>query len=288
MKICWDNLEKLRYNKNTEKWYTKSNVVYSYAEKCLNCKESFLVSQSILNKVKNKKVGQLAGKFCSYECKKKYVISERHHNYKGGLKIITCPICGKKFKRTRKEIKYCSIKCGNKSLEKQKATLVCNDCNKEYKLTPSQYYLHKKRSQKYNFCSKKCMSNFFKGENSPNWIKDRSKLKNPKHSIRWSKLMNDWRKSVYLRDNYTCALCGNRSSKNNSVVLNAHHIRTFKKYPELRFEISNGVTLCEKCHKKTYKKEEYFEEFFDNHINHKQVHKLPGCGYHELRCVNGD
>jgi hypothetical protein len=54
-----------------------------------------------------------------------------------------------------------------------------------------------------------------------------------------------WRKDVFARDNYTCVLCG---AKN--VTLNADHIKSFAKYPELRLEVSNGRTLCVPCHKK--------------------------------------
>lgn len=54
-----------------------------------------------------------------------------------------------------------------------------------------------------------------------------------------------WRKSVFERDNFSCIFCGARG------VLNADHIKPFASYPELRFAIDNGRTLCVPCHKKT-------------------------------------
>lgn len=56
-----------------------------------------------------------------------------------------------------------------------------------------------------------------------------------------------WREAVFKRDKYQCVIGG----KKHSNRLEADHIKKWADYPELRFKVSNGRTLCKECHKKT-------------------------------------
>ena len=101
------------------------------------------------------------------------------------------------------------------------------------------------------FCGNKCAGSFrssaligdknpaWKGGVTPEIIKQRVSAK-----------YEAWRDEVYKRDKFTCQKCGDNEGGN----LNAHHIKGFTAYPELRFEIGNGITLCEKCHRLVHKR----------------------------------
>ena len=86
------------------------------------------------------------------------------------------------------------------------------------------------------------------GDKSPNW---KGGLTPINEIIRSSARHKNWRMSVFERDDYTCRKCGAKSGIGKTVILNAHHIKEFSLYPELRFELSNGITLCEPCHIQT-------------------------------------
>lgn len=70
-----------------------------------------------------------------------------------------------------------------------------------------------------------------------------------------------WRDDVFMRDDFTCQECGQRG-----FILNAHHIKSFssilQEYEITTLEealvceeiwnINNGITLCEECHREIY------------------------------------
>jgi len=71
------------------------------------------------------------------------------------------------------------------------------------------------------------------------------------HIIRGSSEYVAWRTAVFERDNYTCQECGAHNGTGHTVVLEAHHLHEFAKYPAERFAVENGKTLCVACHNKT-------------------------------------
>ena len=81
------------------------------------------------------------------------------------------------------------------------------------------------------------------GKNSNNW---KGGITPINIKIRMSLEYKLWRRAVFERDNYTCIWCKQRGGK-----LNADHIKPFAYFPELRFAIDNGRTLCIDCHKTT-------------------------------------
>jgi len=52
-----------------------------------------------------------------------------------------------------------------------------------------------------------------------------------------------WAKAIKERDGFTCQFC-----KKNGGVLTSHHICSFAQHPTLRYELNNGICLCDSCH----------------------------------------
>lgn len=145
----------------------------------------------------------------------------------------------------------------------------CKGCDKVF-------YAYRHKQVKQPFCSKKCYwnskkgvspngigkkwdekqrvlaSNSRRGENNGNWrggvyTANRSE----RHQEMGTAKYRLWRESVFARDDYTCQECGARCGNGKDVVLNADHIKQWAYFPELRYELSNGRTLCLKCHRST-------------------------------------
>jgi len=92
------------------------------------------------------------------------------------------------------------------------------------------------------------------GKNNPAW---KGGLTSEIEKQRASMKLKKWRNRVFKRDNFTCKMCGKIGGR-----IHPHHIFKFSEFPKKRFSLKNGITLCVKCHKKTFQKENQFIEVF--------------------------
>jgi len=162
-------------------------------------------------------------KFCSKECA---------DNSRRKKAILVCEWCGKekkvRYASEAKKLKYCSPKCQAEAIS-QKIHKKCKYCGKKFSVSPAF------KSAKY--CSRECHHSAMRTNSN----------RTEADIIRKSEQYLEWRKSVFERDNFTCAICGKVGGK-----LNAHHIKQVKFRLDLILDIDNGITLCEKCHKRIH------------------------------------
>jgi hypothetical protein len=131
--------------------------------------------------------------------------------------------------------------------------------SKEYRQKLSDSHKGKKHTEEW----KKNMSERMKGENHPLYIKDRTKLKISEG--RKTHKNNCWRKKCKERDNNKCKINNN----NCNGKLEVHHILNWIDYPELRYDINNGITLCHFHHPRSRVTEKEMVEYLKKLINNK-------------------
>lgn len=90
------------------------------------------------------------------------------------------------------------------------------------------------------------IGNASRGEKHPNW---KGGITSENTKIRRSRQYKKWCYDVFKRDKFTCQKTGKRG---NDLI--AHHILNFSDYPELRFNIDNGITLSDVSHREFHKK----------------------------------
>jgi hypothetical protein len=235
--------------KNSSEFYfnrCRKDKLGVYCKKCSSIYSSNKYSKQLTYK-KCKKCGK---EFLG--SKNKLCCQNKDCRYKDRIKGIDgykeCLWCKSKFpyrkslkKRGYNKIgyinqKFCSKKCAlifrNKSIEQKEKV------SKKLKGKPS-----KLKGIKLSLKQRVERSKRNKGKKSHFW---KGGITNKNKIIRMSLNYKLWRKAVFERDNYICVFCGQRGEK-----LQADHIKPFAYFPKFRFDISNGRTLCENCHKKT-------------------------------------
>lgn len=142
-----------------------------------------------------------------------------------------------------------TLKCKDKHPRYIGTILECKKCGKKFVPPDGQY--------KRKYCSLDCYFDSKKGK-EPEWLVENRGVrprtyhlnKTPKHEGAEYK---EWRMNVFRRDNFTCQFCHRTSNelKKIGIKICADHIKPYSVFKELRYEVSNGRTLCEPCHKTT-------------------------------------
>ncbi len=141
-----------------------------------------------------------------------------------------CPTCKKDFPKPQNESKknwenrhvFCSRVCYVKSM-KGKTPISIIEWNKiGIAWNKGKELLH------------------LRGENSASW---KGGLGSERHQAMGRNEYKSWRGLVFKKDNFTCQACDQYGG-----YMHADHIKSWSEYPELRYEVSNGRTLCRACH----------------------------------------
>lgn len=117
--------------------------------------------------------------------------------------------------------------------------LVCTCCGKTYTRQPNEA-----ARSRMPYCGMKCRNlhyrERFKGANSHLWQGGKTEAAKILYS---SAEYKQWRYEIFKRDGFACQRCGVKDK-----TIEAHHLKPQSIYPELRFAMNNGVTLCALCH----------------------------------------
>jgi len=98
-----------------------------------------------------------------------------------------------------------------------------------------------------------------RGEKNHSW---KGGITSLKERIRDSYRYVDWRKSIFKRDNYKCKVCDINGKLEvhhiirMPIILQKHNIKTVEDSEkcDVLWDISNGISLCRKCHINIHKK----------------------------------
>ena len=157
----------------------------------------------------------------------------------------------------RKRVRICAD-CGASFYGRGGRAVACDACRSRICQQCGKKFLRRSRGFPNKFCTNKCNSLFQRtlvGELGGNWRGGVDACNRKKRiAERARKGSRAWVKEVLERDAYVCQKCGFNGNRKRPFRLHAHHIKPFGKFPDLRFEVSNGVTLCGPCHVDVHRK----------------------------------
>lgn len=223
-----------KIKKAAQKRYEKNFVITA----CLCCGDAIKTTVARLNDGR----GKYCSKNCFYTSSKGIRVAPQTEFKKGDKpwnsgtgRHVKCAVCSNSFRQqpNRKSI-HCSLTCKTiASIREYK----CMECSKSFVIKG------RGTSRKPKYCSNKCQGLGMRNEKHFAWNGGSSKEREIAHNRVEYK---DWRKNVFIRDNFTCQICMARG-----VAIEADHIKPWSLYPQLRYELENGRTLCKPCHRGT-------------------------------------
>ena len=141
-------------------------------------------------------------------------------------------------------------KCGSEAPQWKGGLPKCIDCGKELKSRYAERcpkcYSISHIGYKMPLAIREKLSEMKKGKNGSNW---KGGISKENERIRRGIEFRLWREVVFTKDDFTC-----QKYKTKGCEIHPHHIKNFADYPELRFDVNNGITLSEKAHIEFHKK----------------------------------
>lgn len=111
-------------------------------------------------------------------------------------------------------------------------------------------------------CSQSCAAKMRIGPKHHRWMVDRTQL-NMARKQSYDSRYRDWSLSVKNRDGWRCKMANDLCSGR----LEAHHILGWSNFPELRYELNNGITLCLAHHPRKRAEEKRLSSYFQSLVS---------------------
>ena len=170
---------------------------------------------------------------------------------KNGINKI-CPVCKKMFYTALWNIhkKTCSIGCatvlrkGKPSWNKgAKGKGICKATNGSFKEGHKSWMKGRQHSEESKRKMSESLKGLMVGEKHPLW-KGGIDFRKPNEHKHLCSRYRAWMFAVKIRDGFKCKI----SNIDCNGRIEAHHILGWRDYPELRYQVNNGITLCHAHH----------------------------------------